>query len=226
MEARRFVRHPQGDVTLDLCWDCHGLWFDEFESTALAARSVIELFRLIHEHRDKPARPLATSMACPLCRVRLVFTQDLQRTNRFNYYRCGTCHGRFTTFFQFLREKQFVRSLSPVEVASLKAKVAQVRCSSCGGAIDLARDPACRYCGSPISVLDAEAVDKALAALEAAERPRAVPEPDRLAEAFRAMVAAQAEPRRESIWTRDINQMQTTPLLVDLVAEGISRLFR
>jgi hypothetical protein len=124
---------------------------------------VIELFRLIHEHRDKPARALADTMSCPACATRLVFTQDLQKTNRINYHRCPKGHGRLTTFFQFLREKQFVRTLSPVEVERLRATVKQVRCSGCGAPVDLGKDPACGYCRSPISILDAEAVEKALA---------------------------------------------------------------
>ena len=49
-------RTTTGELILDICWDCHAIWFDQFESTSLAPKSVIELFRLIHEHRDKPAR--------------------------------------------------------------------------------------------------------------------------------------------------------------------------
>jgi hypothetical protein len=226
MESRAFGRHPDGDVSLDICWDCHALWFDEYESSALAPRSVIDLFRLINEHRGQPARPLAASMSCPFCRKRLAYTQDLQRANRFTYYRCADCHGRLTTFFQFLREKQFVRSLSPVEIQSLRATVKQVRCSGCGASVDLARDPACAYCGSPISVLDADAVDKALSALSAADRGRKAPGHEELAAAFDSLLATHKAPRRESLWTREISPAQPAPVLVDLVAEGISLLFR
>jgi hypothetical protein len=226
MEQRRFGRHPSGDVVLDVCWDCHAFWFDQYESSALAPGAVIDLFRLIHDHRNQPTRPLADAMACPHCRKKLAFTQDLLRTNRITYYRCPDGDGRFTTFFQFLREKQFVRSLSPVEIDSLKATVRQVRCSSCGATVDLAKDSACPYCRSPISVLDGEAVEKALATLAQAGRKLAVPEPDRIAAAFDQLAALQGNKPRESLWTRDVSSMQTAPVLVDLVIAGIGSLLQ
>lgn len=225
MEKQRFGRQPYGEVIIDVCWDCHALWFDQYESTTLAPRSVIDLFRLIHDHRDKPARTLADGMACPHCRAKLAHTQDIQRTNRITYHRCPNGHGRLTTFFQFLREKQFVRSLSQPEIDQLKAKVAQVRCSGCGAVVDLARDAACGYCRSPISVLDAEAVEKTLAALADADRKRTAPNSAELAVAFESLIATHREPRGRSPWARPITPMQSSPALLDLVVEGIGHLF-
>jgi hypothetical protein len=226
MEKRRFGRQTHGEVVIDVCWDCHGAWFDQYESSALSPAAVVDLFRLIHEHRDHQARPLADALACPHCRAKLSPTQDLQRANRFTYHRCTAGHGRFTTFFQFLREKQFVRSLSPPEIESLRAVVKQVRCSGCGASLDLARDSACSYCRSPISVLDAAAVEKTLAALSDADRRRSAPNADELAKAFESLIATHREPRPGGLWTRRISPEQATPALVDLVVDGIGRLFR
>jgi hypothetical protein len=226
MEKRRFGRQPHGEVIIDVCWDCHALWFDRYESSSLAPRSVIDLFRLIHEHRGKPARALADRMGCPHCRAGLAVTQDVQRANRFTYHRCPNGHGRLTTFFQFLREKQFVRSLTQPEIDGLRATVKQVRCSGCGAAVDLARDAACAYCRSPVSVLDAAAVEKALASLTEAERRRTAPRTEELAEAFGMLVATHGKDRRAGILTRDITPMQSSAAIVDLVVEGIGRLFR
>src|SRR5262249_22660914 len=53
---------------------------------------------------------------------------------------------------------------------ALKAKVRTVQCSNCGGPLDLARDTACKYCGSPISILDPDAVGKAVRELGDAAR--------------------------------------------------------
>jgi hypothetical protein len=225
MDKRRFGRQIHGEVTLDVCWDCHAIWFDQYESAQLSPASVIELFRLIHEHRGQPARQLADAMACPRCGTKLALTQDLQRSNRLTYHRCTAGHGRLTTFFQFLREKQFVRSLSQPEIERLKATVAQVRCSGCGAVVDLARDAACSYCRSPVSVLDAEAVEKALAALTQAERRRTAPNAEELAVAFESLVATHKDPRARSPWTRPITPMQSSPALLDLVVEGIGHLF-
>jgi Transcription factor zinc-finger len=170
MERRDFERNPTGRVDLDLCFACHALWFDQFESAQLTPGAVLELFRTIHEHKDEPLRPLAEAMRCPRCRERLQATNDVQRGNKLTYYRCVQGHGRLTSFFQFLREKNFVRTLTLNEVRQLAATVKQVRCSSCGGPVNLERDSACGYCRAPISVLDAEAVNRTLAALSAAER--------------------------------------------------------
>lgn len=114
---------------------------------------------------------------CFGCRAGLQLTHDIQRINRISYYRCPDGHGRFTTFFQFLREKNFVRSLTPGEIDRLKAQVAQVRCSGCGASVDLARDSQCGYCRSAISILDADAVKKTLAELDAQERRRKTVDP-------------------------------------------------
>lgn len=216
-------RSTVGELDIDLCWDCHAIWFDQFESTALAPKSVIELFRRIHEHRDRPARPLADAMGCPVCSARLVFTQDLLKSNRINYHRCPNGHGRLTTFLQFLREKQFVRTLSATEIERLRASVKQVRCSGCGAPVDLEREPACAYCRSPVSILDPEAVERALAGLSDADRRSAAPpDPGRMSEAFDALIASHRRPARQGAWTRDISPMQSSAALADLIAEGIT----
>ena len=110
MAKQRFGRKPHGEVIIDVCWDCHALWFDQYESTSLTPAAVVELFRQIHEHRDKPARTLGDRLACPHCSSKLALTQDVLRANRFTYHRCTRGHGRLTTFVQFLREKHFAHA--------------------------------------------------------------------------------------------------------------------
>ena len=81
--------------------------------------------------------PLATRLQCARCDLRLIDTHDRQRDTPFRYWRCGRRHGRFITFFDFLREKDFVRPLTPAQVAELRAQVRSVNCSNCGAPIDL-----------------------------------------------------------------------------------------
>lgn len=226
MDKRRFAA-SHGEVLIDICWDCHAFWFDRLESTQLAPAAVLELFRLIHEHRDRPARPLAEQMACPACAGPLTFTHDLQRTNRINYYRCARSHGRLTTFLQFLREKQFVRSLSATEVERLRATVKQVRCSGCGAPVDVAKDAACGFCRAPLSILDPNAVNDALAKWQgaAASRPGAgarKPDADAVLQALLASEPARARPgaRRAEAAGSTLESE-----LVDLVVDGLSFLF-
>jgi hypothetical protein len=170
MQTKSFARKPNGGVEIDVCFHCHAMWFDQFESAQLAPGSIIQLFRDIHEHRDEPAREIPPDSKCPRCPAKLALTQDIQRTNRITYYRCPSGHGRLTTFFQFLREKNFVRTVTEPEMQALRAQVKQVRCSSCGGPIDLVNQTACPYCKAPVSILDPEAVSRTLKELDSQER--------------------------------------------------------
>jgi endogenous inhibitor of DNA gyrase (YacG/DUF329 family) len=219
MRRQAFGRRLNGSVDLDLCFDCQAIWFDAFESPALAPEAVIELFRAIESLQGRVARPLASLMRCVACRGRLALTHDIQRTNRIVYYRCPEGHGRLTPFLQFLREKQFVRSLTPAEIDRLKVKVAQVRCSSCGGPVDIAKDAACPWCRAPIAMLDADAVKKTLAELQQARsaQPNPGADPDAI---FAAIVAGDRSAARfggRAVWDSEP---------VDLIHDALSLLTR
>ncbi|MGH7388043.1 MAG: hypothetical protein ACREM3_01105 [Candidatus Rokuibacteriota bacterium] len=163
-------------VALDLCHACGALWFDTGESLALTPGATLRLFVVIGEHhRDR--RPSSESPTCPRCRQRLVRTSDMQRNTRFGYWRCPADHGRFITFAEFLREKNFVRPLSAPELAELRASVKMIHCSSCGAPVDLERASACGYCRAPVSVLDARQVEKVVSQLKRAEVERTTVDP-------------------------------------------------
>jgi Zn-finger nucleic acid-binding protein len=225
MEVETFAGHLGGQVELDICYPCNAIWFDRMESVQLAPVSIMRLFRMIHEHRDGARRPLADKLRCIRCASILAQVQDIGRGGRFSYHRCSHGHGRLTTFFQFLREKQFVRDLSAAELNEFRVKVVQVRCSSCGGAIDLARDTACPYCRSPISVLDAGAVEKTLRDL--ADKQHVTINQSSLADAVLAVHRRHEEQRRLG-QTRNWGAEQPDPGwidagdAVDLVADCIS----
>jgi uncharacterized Zn-finger protein len=162
MQTETFERMTYGELEIDICYPCRAIWFDYMESAQLAPASVITLFKKIHEHRDDSLQPLPTRLPCPRCREPLVLTNDIVKSGRVTYHRCGRNHGRLTSFLHFLREKKFVRDLNSKELASIRARVAEVRCSGCGGPVDIKTDTACSYCHAPLSVLDGDAVDKAL----------------------------------------------------------------
>jgi len=184
MQARELDRRDSGKLQIDLCFTCTGIWFDHLESSMLAPAAVVGLFRDIQTHA--PAhQPVASRMDCPRCAAALVPTQDLSKGGRFSYFRCPTGDGRYTPFFQFLREKQFVRTLTPQELQQVRAQVREVRCSECGAPIDLEHDVQCKYCRTPVSVLDADAVTKAMAIwTQAEQRRQPVPAADRIADAL------------------------------------------
>ena len=213
MRHETFARRPEGKVALDICFECQSIWFDQYESSQLSAGATIDLFRMIHERGASPARPVADTARCPRCRGKLKLTHDLQGTNRITYYRCPDWHGRLTTFFQFLREKHFVRSLSASEIERVRATVGQVRCSSCGAPVNVEKDAACAYCHAPLAILDAAAVERTLAELSAKERDRAVADPTA---AIDALLAGKRTEERLNRIERGV------PDGIDLVREALA----
>ena len=179
-----FERNPTGRISLDFCFACQVIWLDTFESLQLTPRGVLEVFTAMHVRRDPGRKPLPALLSCPRCQAQLALTHDLQHTTHFTYFRCPFAHGRLTPFFQFLLEKNFVRPITGAELAALKAKVQTIQCSNCGAPLDLAHDAACKYCGSPISILDPEAVTKTVRELGAAQQRAHTVDVDRLAEAL------------------------------------------
>ncbi len=152
-------------VEIDACLACRLFWFDQWESTRLVPRAVLSLFQYIGSATGQTPTPLASRFNCARCHNALDFTRDLQRTTAFTYWRCSLGHGRLISFNQFLREKNFIRTPSPAELARLRATVKQIACSQCGGPIDLATDSACSHCGAPIAMIDPDSVATAIHAL-------------------------------------------------------------
>ena len=172
MEAHVLHGHQEASVTVDLCFPCHVIWFDGTESLQLSAGAILALCRLVQGRSDQGRRPLSQRLECPRCRTALGHTHDMTRSGRFFYYRCAQEHGRASPFFQFLREKHFVRSLTQTEIARIRQYIREVRCSSCGAPVNIERDAKCGHCGTALAMLDPEAVEKAVGALSNAERLR------------------------------------------------------
>ena len=228
MDAVVLETHSGMPVEIDVCSPCHVIWFDNLESTSLSPGSVIEMFKRIHEARDSERNLLKMVVNCPLCATTLKNTTDLAKGGRFSYSRCTNGHGRLISFTQFLLEKNFIRSLQPFEISALSIRVKQIRCSSCGGPINLETDKACTHCGAAISVLDEAAVEKALTALHAKEVQRTTLDPARMSEALltvevsarRARVLQDAQHKTHELpaW---LSNTRTGSGLADLVELGI-----
>jgi len=174
MSEQAFDGQLGTQVTIDLCLSCQAFWFDGYESLKLAPASVLRLFRLIG---DQPAsKPVALSdrSACPRCQMRLVPTHDLQRSTTFEYLRCPARHGRLTSFYNFLREKDFIRPLTSGQIEELRRNVQTINCANCGASIDLAAGTACAHCGSPLSMLDMKQAKTLIDTLKEADADRVV----------------------------------------------------
>lgn len=162
MEAHTFASKQGPLLTLDICYPCQGMWLDRHENLRLAPQAVLELFRLLHEHRTDERRPLQQGLACPRCVKSLDKGFDVVRSGRYVTYRCAARHGRFSTFSSFMVEKGFVRQLTEPEIKGLAARVGAISCSGCGAPVDIRKDHACPYCRSAFSLLDPDAVVRAL----------------------------------------------------------------
>lgn len=152
-------------VEIDVCHDCNALWFDQGESTQLSPDGTVALFQLINERGG--ASSTATSkfgegLRCVTCGTGMRMTNDRVKNTRFAYQACPSGHGRLTTFYNFLAEKQFVRELTQAERAKLAVSVQQIKCSSCAAPVDIAKTDACQYCRAPVSVFDRDAAKKAI----------------------------------------------------------------
>jgi hypothetical protein len=170
MASHTFDARLGRQVAIDLCLGCQLLWFDHGESLQLSPASTLKLFRTIGEHGAKARVPAAAqALQCPRCGGGLSLSHDRQRNTPFQYWRCAAGHGRLTSFFDFLREKDFVRPLSPEQIDKLRESVDSLNCSNCGGPVDLARGSICGHCGSPLSMLDLDQAGRLVAQLREAE---------------------------------------------------------
>lgn len=162
--------HLGRPIAIDLCRACQVFWFDARESLRLSPASTLTLFRAIGEGAAGAATPPVAAAVCPRCQARLTRARDMQRRTRFEYLKCPNGHGRLTTFFNFLREKDFIRPLTGAQVAELRRNVQTLNCSNCGGPIDLSSHSACPHCASPLSMLDMKQAGQLVAQLQQADR--------------------------------------------------------
>jgi DNA-directed RNA polymerase subunit RPC12/RpoP len=206
-------------LLLDLCFSCNGLWFDSYENLQLTPGAILRLFTIIHENHNIQLRTLGETLQCPRCRSRLVETTDMQRSTRFHYFRCLQEHGRFITFFQFLREKNLVRNLNPKEVSDLTQYIKTLNCSNCGAAIDLEKSSACSYCRTPIAMLDPHQFEMTLRKLQQEEKERQAGDPLLPTKLVLDRLKAESDWNR---WTRQSNETSVTLDFLDLVQEGIT----
>ena len=198
-------------VELDLCFACQGMWIDPQENLKLSPAAVADLFKLLHEQRAAAHHPLATKVHCPRCTGVLTQGFDVVRSGRYITYRCAKGHGRFSAFSSFMIEKGFVRLLTPAEIDDIAKRVTVIHCNSCGAPVDLQKDHACTHCRSPLSLLDPQAVEKALQGYARAVKatapsaPAAVGVADALIMLERDRQRALREPgaQRNALLTRD-----------------------
>ena len=227
MTMKTFTSVTGGTVDIDLCFACRGLWFDPQENMKLAPIAVVELFGLLHEHRQDEVHPLASKLACPRCHRSLVQGFDVVRSGRYITYRCPQRHGRLSTFSSFMIEKGFVRQLTKPEIDDIAQRVAVIYCSGCGAPVDIRKDHACPHCRSALSLLDPQAVEQALKGYaKAVQEPQGIKPPE-LADALmmierdRSKAEREEQARRGTLFTSSSSSLE-----VDLWATGVDLVWR
>lgn len=137
--------------------------------------ATLELVASVAEDRSLARQPWTSAPRCPRCSHQLAETHDIQRNTRFTYYRCPQGHGRFITYYQFLRAKNFVRPLSEEEVRELRSRIRQINCANCGAPVNVERNAVCGFCRSPLAIIDPDQVRKTITELkEAADETKGV----------------------------------------------------
>lgn len=223
MEEAAFDGHLGRSLTIDICHGCQSFWFDARESVALTPGSTLALFRVIGEKLRRPQHTDSELAKCPRCKGRLRRTQDMQRATRFEYLNCPNGHGRLISFFDFLREKDFIRPLTPQQIAELRENVGSVNCANCGGPVDLSKGATCSHCGTALSMLDMKQAEKLVAQLQKAEdrihQPIDPALPIELLRARRETERAFAGIPDRELWFKDV-------MATDLVGAGLTAVAR
>lgn len=149
-------------VPVDHCAPCRLVWFDALESVQLAGLGWIALLRELQQGLGDPLPAArATPLDCPLCRQRLKPVQNRTRFGRFPALECARCHGHLHSHAGVLAERGLVRPLLPADRQGLLTERRTLCCLNCGAPAE-GRGEACRYCDSPLLMLDLPRLSQAL----------------------------------------------------------------
>jgi len=181
MATERYEGHYGRALELDVCHACNGLWFDGHESLLLTPGATLKLFSSLYGRQEQARAAQVPGARCPRCGGPLEEITDQVKNTRFSYQRC-VAHGRFTTLFQWMRERGLVRAPSAPELAELKARIKLVDCSNCGAPIALDETTTCRHCAAPVTILSSEGIEATLKEIHTKEIDRSTLKPEKLIE--------------------------------------------
>lgn len=147
-------------IVIDVCHACCAIWFDNQELLQMTPAATLQLLADLADDKATTRQPVGPWSVCPRCHCHLVETHDQQHNTKFFYHRCPGGHGRFVTYFQFLRAKNVVRPLDDADLAELRRRIRQVNCANCGAPIDVQKGAVCGFCGSALAILDPDQLRK------------------------------------------------------------------
>ena len=169
MRTLRLAGHYGQQVEIDLCAECHLVWFDPIESARLAGSGLLALVEAMAEAHSLPHRSARPALQCPRCGGALRTVHNRTRWGRSLQLECEARHGAFQTFGQFLAEKGLLRPMSSADRHRALQRDGALHCVNCGGAIAQA-DRTCPWCDGVPAVVDVARLAQALDPEGAIER--------------------------------------------------------
>jgi hypothetical protein len=154
MQVLALPSHKGAPVTVEQCPGCRLVWFDRFESVHLEALGWVRLLRVMETSAKQPlAEAQVEHAACPICAARLRPVQNQTRFGLFAVLECRHGHGHLHSHSGLLSERGLVRPPGLAERRALAEEKLALHCLNCGGPAATGDDH-CRYCRTPLVVLD------------------------------------------------------------------------
>ena len=206
--------HGAMPVVIDHCASCRWLWFDALESVNLSGLGWVRLLRELQRSAPaEPAGPRPDALACPVCQSPLKPVHNQTRYGRFPALECPQRHGHLHSHSGVLAERGLVRPLLPPERHALATEQRQLHCFNCGASCD-GQSESCRYCASPLLVIDLPRLADALLRKPGDEGGSPLPHGVPLAWSCRSCGQA-LDPSRQSVCPQ-CGHAVVVPSLIDL----------
>ena len=162
MQALPLEGHYGNTVHTDLCGRCRLVWLDQFEGVNLSGLGWIHLLRRLQTSQSEAAVPCAASHDCPRCGTALKPVHNLTTLGRFGESECPRCRGGLASFASLLARRGLVRAMTRRDLDALAKEQRHPACLNCGAALEreacarglLDSAAHCRYCASPLLVID------------------------------------------------------------------------
>ena len=162
MDALPLEGHYGQTVHTDLCGPCRLVWLDELEAVNLSGLGWVHLLRRLQRAQGEPVMAAAERPACPRCNTALKPVHNLTIMGRFGELECPRCRGGLASFALLLARRGLLRAMTRRDLDALTAEKREPACFNCGAALEreacvrglLGSDAHCRYCASPLLVID------------------------------------------------------------------------
>jgi Transcription factor zinc-finger len=160
LKALALEGHYTAQVRVDICTQCHLVWFDPLESVRLSGLGWVQLIRQMIASPALNA-PLASQLRCVRCQSPLKPVRNLTRFGRTAAQECPQGHGQYQGYTLLLAERGLVRPIYPNDRRALREQGRSLACLNCGAQME-GTAHVCGYCNSPLVLVDLPRLTAAL----------------------------------------------------------------